>query len=235
MAFPPPFENEKVAPGDVRHPDAFVRAQIPRQIPRMHRDPAPARYCGAATSRRLDWPNGFSFNELSVSGPRRSAMSTPSRTRSMRSSLRLRSTAMSGYKSWNAKIRRLTCRTPSAAVQEMRIVPAGAPRVLRASSPARSTSRRICTHCAWNRLPSSVTVTRRVVRLSSGTPTAVSSSRRWRVTVDWPTPSSRATADRLPRSATRTKVRIRSSVTSNLSAFRHNHIHSHHIPDRRSP
>ncbi|TWB60325.1 hypothetical protein FBZ94_104549 [Bradyrhizobium sacchari] len=38
----------------------------------------------------------------------------------------------------------------------------------------------------------------------------------------------RATADRLPRWAPRTKLRMRSIVTSDLSIFRHNHIHYRH-------
>ena len=36
----------------------------------------------------------------------------------------------------------------------------------------------------------------------------------------------------VPRSATRTKIRIRSSVTFDLSIFRHNPIRSALIPDR---
>src|SRR5688500_18901407 len=42
-------------------------------------------------------------------------------------------------------------------------------------------------------------------------------------------PNSRATADRLPRSATRTKVRMRSNVMSDPSIFRHNLIHYSHL------
>ena len=150
----------------------------------------------------------FSAPWLSSSerGPNRNATSTPSATRSSRSSPIIRSIRSAGCRHMKSESREMTSRTANVVAKPIRNIPRSSP-VPRAACSASSSSARTNSMRARKSKPASVNVTARVVRTNSATPISRSSVAIVRDAVDCGIFSSRPAAEKLPLRATRANSR----------------------------
>jgi hypothetical protein len=139
-------------------------------------------------------------------GPNRSATSTPSTTRSSRSSPIIRSIRSAGCRLMKSESRAMTSRTAKVVAKPIRNIPRSSP-VPRAACSASSSSARTDSMRSRNSKPASVNVTARVVRTNSATPISRSSVAIVRDAVDCGIFSSRAAAEKLLLLAVRANSR----------------------------